>query len=99
MNTLHPTIAAALAPHILQKNPGDFWLDTTIGNGDAPITLWADVHEVDRYNAATGREYSEEMVGEIVAVIYRGMDILPTLTDMVLASLQREIEAAFKEAA
>jgi hypothetical protein len=72
-------------------------IKTTIGRGLIPVTVEYEVetHEVDRFDRATGSEYSETVVDVEITGVYQGLvEVSGLLTDEVFESLRSDCKAA-----
>lgn len=51
---------------------------TTIGDGSAVVEVETETQELDRYDAAADREYTET-IEDVIAVRFQGVDIISAL--------------------
>lgn len=68
---------------------------TTIGEGAAVVDVETEAAEIDRYDAAMDREYTET-VYDVVAVWLGGVDIIDALTLDQLETLHYEANNAVR---
>ena len=70
---------------------------TTIGDGSAVVEVETETQELDRYDAAMDREYSET-IEDVIAVRFQGVDIIKALDIDQIDTLNYEANSQ-KEAA